>query len=87
MFEKLREKDQHFSENIRVLEGDVTQTDLGLKQSDRQLLLEEVTVVFHLAQVSKCESNLRYDILHAVNLGVGCIPQPMNFISIITGNL
>ncbi len=38
-------------ENFRILEGDITQTDLALSKADSQLAASETTMLFHLAAI------------------------------------
>lgn len=51
-------------EKIIVIKGDVSVDGLGMNESDRKLLIEKVTVVFH------CAANVRFDqeLAGAVNM-------------------
>lgn len=63
MFEKLREQNPEFSQKLVPIEGDVTLLELGLKDDDKKAILAETSIVYNLAQVSKCDSHLRYAII------------------------
>lgn len=42
-------------QKIVAIEGDITLPELGLSQKDRQLLIDEVSVVFH------CAASIKFD--------------------------
>ena len=59
MFSKLRDTNGHFAEKITAVEGDILEIDLGLSPSDKEMLLNNSSVVLHLAQISNCDANLK----------------------------
>lgn len=46
-------------EKLYAVEGDCSLPDLGLKPADRQMLLEEVNVIFHMAATVRFDESLR----------------------------
>lgn len=59
MFERVKEKDPERFKKIVVVEGDVTLPHLGLSETDRKYLAENVEVVFHVAATIKFNESLR----------------------------
>ncbi|GBN64826.1 hypothetical protein AVEN_34137-1, partial [Araneus ventricosus] len=51
IFEKLKEETPEFLDKVHVIPGDVSLPNLEMNGGDTQLLLEEVSVVFHCAAV------------------------------------
>lgn len=49
VFDKLREKTPQCFEKIKAIAGDVSHKDLGLNETDKKLLEENVNIVFHSA--------------------------------------
>ncbi|CAH1170050.1 unnamed protein product [Phaedon cochleariae] len=59
MFERLRQSQPDAMKKIVPVSGDVNTDCLGLKSSDLELLVEEVSVVFHMAATLKLDAKLR----------------------------
>lgn len=45
---------------IIPIEGDLTLPELGLRKSDLNILIDEVSVVFHIAATIKFDEPLKY---------------------------
>ncbi|KAG5327386.1 FACR1 reductase, partial [Pseudoatta argentina] len=62
LYDKLREK--HFSsfEKIVPISGDVSEKGLGLSATDRQILVERVTIIIHAAASVRFNNSLAYTI-------------------------
>ncbi|XP_069690363.1 putative fatty acyl-CoA reductase CG5065 [Periplaneta americana] len=60
LFEKLKEEMPKFCQKVTALSGDCIESGLGLSPSDRQLLAEEVDVVFHCAATVRFDEKLRF---------------------------
>lgn len=48
-----------FHEKIIPIEGDIVEIDLGMSPADKDTLVNKVSVIFHLAQISQCDANLK----------------------------
>lgn len=59
VFSKLKDHDASFHEKIIPVEGDVVDMDLGLSHADKSQILEKISVIIHLAQISNCNSPLK----------------------------
>lgn len=67
MYQRLREKDEHFHERISVISGDLEQKQAGISDEDVNLLINEIDVVIHAAAdvrfniplLDLCRSNVR----------------------------
>lgn len=59
MFERLRQKDPDAFKKVVPLTGDLYTEGLGLSSNDLSLLIDNVSVVFHMAATLKLEANLR----------------------------
>lgn len=59
MFERLRQKDPNAIRKVVPLPGDLFTEGLGLKTADLDLLIDNVSVVFHMAATLKLEATLR----------------------------
>lgn len=59
VFSKLKEGNSDFHEKLVPLEGDVREPDLGLNAEDKETLINQTSIVIHLAQVSNCDANLK----------------------------
>lgn len=57
MFDKIRDSPNasQIFDKIRLISGDITQSNLNLSEPDLKLLKQDVTVVFHMA------ANVRFD--------------------------
>lgn len=49
IFDGVRAQNPTIFDKIHLVEGDVTLPDLGLLQKDRDMLIENVNIVFHVA--------------------------------------
>lgn len=59
MFELLKQNQPDAIKKLIPISGDVTLPDLGISFSDMQELIENVSVVFHLAARIKFDKDLR----------------------------
>ena len=55
--------DKQCFEKVQAIDGDITIPDLGLSPEDRELLINNVDIVFHLAASVKFNAPLRYIII------------------------
>lgn len=44
---------------IAPISGDLWENDLGISQKDRHMLMEEVSIIFHLGATLKLEANMK----------------------------
>lgn len=49
VYQRLREKDEHFKDRVSVISGDLNEVMAGMCDSDVELLCDEVDVVIHAA--------------------------------------
>jgi fatty acyl-CoA reductase len=49
LFEKLKAENNGFRKKIIAVEGDCTQSGMGLSPDDRQRIVQHVNIVFHMA--------------------------------------
>eukprot|EP01130_Rhizamoeba_saxonica_P000723 TRINITY_DN10656_c0_g1_i1.p1 TRINITY_DN10656_c0_g1~~TRINITY_DN10656_c0_g1_i1.p1 ORF type:complete len:468 (+),score=93.39 TRINITY_DN10656_c0_g1_i1:18-1421(+) len=49
LFDDLAVDDPHFMDKVHILDGDLCADGLGLSDSDRELITDNVSVIFHLA--------------------------------------
>lgn len=49
VFDRIREKDSTRFKKVKIVEGDVSLPQLGLSETDRKFLAENVDIVFHSA--------------------------------------
>lgn len=49
MFNKIKETNPDVLSKIKVVEGDVSQPNLGMSEIDREKLADKITIVFHSA--------------------------------------
>lgn len=59
LFERLRKKDPNAIKKVIPLVGDLYTDGLGLQESDIKLLLDNISVVFHMAATLKLEAILK----------------------------
>ncbi|ESP04680.1 hypothetical protein LOTGIDRAFT_170518 [Lottia gigantea] len=59
LFDKLRKDQPNFEEKIQPIEGDIILPEFGLSNEDRQLLINDVHIVFHSAATIKFDEHLR----------------------------
>jgi fatty acyl-CoA reductase len=55
----VKEQQPNVMEKIMVVKGDVTLPELGLSSSDLQLLIENVSIVFHSAATIRFNEELK----------------------------
>jgi len=58
LFEKLKAEDNGFRKKIIAVEGDCTQQGLGLSSDDRNRIVENVNIVFHMAATVRFNETL-----------------------------
>ncbi|XP_069691433.1 fatty acyl-CoA reductase wat-like [Periplaneta americana] len=66
VFEKLWSASPGFRKKIIVIEGDISAEGLGVSPEDRQLLMQRVNVVFHLAAATSPDESLKNAVLSNV---------------------
>lgn len=54
-FDVLRQTKKNCSDNVFIVDGDVSLPNLGLNDKDREMLVKEVDVIFH------CAATVRFD--------------------------
>lgn len=59
IFGVLKEKMPKFRHKVVAIEGDCTLEGLGLSSSDRELLIREVTIIFHVAATVRFDEKLK----------------------------
>lgn len=62
LYDSLRQNQPDFAQRIVPIEGDITESKLGISDSDRQRLINEVNVVFHTAATVKFDEQLKLSI-------------------------
>ncbi|CAH1107543.1 unnamed protein product [Psylliodes chrysocephalus] len=67
VFNKLKQHNANFKQKIQPVEGDCALSGLGLKSTDRNELINNVNIVFHIAATVKIEGNLKYSFNINVN--------------------
>ncbi|KAF5285228.1 hypothetical protein FQR65_LT13343 [Abscondita terminalis] len=64
LFEKLRDQyPDAIKDKLKIVAGDVTELKLGLSESDENMLIENVSVVFHGAASVRFDDPLKYAVL------------------------
>ncbi|CRL04380.1 CLUMA_CG017471, isoform A [Clunio marinus] len=66
IFDGLRSTDPLFSQRIHLISGDITIDDLAMSETDMNILIKELHIIFH------CAANVRFDdpIREAININV-----------------
>lgn len=59
IFDGLRKQQPHALEKITPVTGDVTLPEFGLSSSDKQLLIDNVSIVFNSAATIKFDEELK----------------------------
>lgn len=67
LFDNLREKRPHMLAKVAAVAGDITEDRLGLSPADEELLMSEVSIVFHSAATVKFDEELTKSV--AMNVG------------------
>lgn len=76
MFDVLKEKSNDWMEKIKMVEGSLEQPDLGLNEEDLQTIINNVSVVFHVAATIKFDAPIRY-VLCSVTITPVVLPPVM----------
>jgi fatty acyl-CoA reductase len=58
LFEKLKSEDNGFRKKVIAVEGDCREPNLGLSPDDRQRIVENVNIVFHVAATVRFDETL-----------------------------
>lgn len=67
IFDRLGQKDPFFKRKIIPISGDITKPGLGLSEEDRQIFINEVSVVIHSAATTRFNEPLRVAVAVNVN--------------------
>jgi len=59
LFDKLRSEQPWVLDKLVPIAGDITEPDLGLSEEDKQLIAQNVSVVFHLAATVRFDAPIR----------------------------
>eukprot|EP00058_Branchiostoma_floridae_P005510 XP_002590998.1 hypothetical protein BRAFLDRAFT_69451 [Branchiostoma floridae] len=62
LFDQLRLLQPDFQAKLRPITSDLLEPDLGLSQSDEELLVSKVNIVFHSAAMVKFQEHLKYSL-------------------------
>ncbi|XP_045467832.1 fatty acyl-CoA reductase wat-like isoform X2 [Harmonia axyridis] len=60
IFEKLHQECPKFIHRIVGVNGDVSLPDLGISKTDRQMLVEKIDIIFHVAATMRFDENLKH---------------------------
>lgn len=55
----LKLKNRNFDQQVRLINGDCVEKDLGLSNEDKQMLIEEVNYIIHCAATVRFNQELR----------------------------
>jgi len=66
LFDRLRSEKPDFIESIRIIDGHLEESSMGLSPSDREWLIENVNFVFHCAATIKFNEPL--DLASKINV-------------------
>ncbi|GBO32581.1 hypothetical protein AVEN_223746-1, partial [Araneus ventricosus] len=66
IFEKFKEETPESLDKVHVIAGDVSLPSLGMNEDDVQLLVDEVSVVFHCAAIISFTKPLKFVLSHNV---------------------
>ncbi|GJQ85954.1 hypothetical protein Trydic_g21802 [Trypoxylus dichotomus] len=59
VFNKIKEASPDSLTKIKIIEGDVSQPNLGMSEIDREKLAEKINIVFHCAATVRFDENIR----------------------------
>lgn len=59
IFVKINENKEMHIKKLKIIEGDLSKMDLGLSPIDRQLLIDNVQIVFHVAADVRFDESLK----------------------------
>ena len=60
LFEKLKSEQPEYKRKCVAISGDIVQEDLGIDQSDEDILIRDVSVVFHSAATIKFDEDMKW---------------------------
>lgn len=66
MYERLKREQPDFTSHVVLVQGDTGASDLGLSVNDRDTLIENIHIVFHVAATVRFDESLR----QVVNINV-----------------
>ncbi|XP_006624031.1 putative fatty acyl-CoA reductase CG5065 isoform X1 [Apis dorsata] len=66
LFDRLRKENYSSFEKLIPVLGDISLEDLGLSKIERQTIIEQVSIIFHIAANVRFEGNLKKDIFSNV---------------------
>lgn len=64
MFDVLKERSSDWMQKIIMVEGALEQPDLGLSEEDLQCIIDNVSIVFHVAATIKFDAPMRCACYH-----------------------
>lgn len=56
---KINENKEKHIKKLKIIEGDLSKLQLGLSSNDRQVLIDNVQIVFHLAADVRFDESLK----------------------------
>lgn len=59
LFERVKEKMPDYQNKLVPIEGDLAEPELGISQTDQQLLAENVNIVFHSAATVRFDEPMK----------------------------
>ena len=59
LFEKLNKEQPDFKEKVKPIAGDILQAGLGINEEDKDILINNVSIVFHSAATVKFDEALK----------------------------
>lgn len=62
LFDKVRNEDPNFNEKVIAVSGDILEENLGISESDKETLINEVSIVFHSAATVKFDEHLKLSV-------------------------
>ncbi|XP_067204289.1 fatty acyl-CoA reductase wat-like [Linepithema humile] len=74
LFEKLKDEQPNFRDQVIAITGDCNHPNLGISSEDRATLIREVSIVFHIAATVKFNEKLKL----AVTINVGGTKDVLN---------
>nr|XP_012214773.1 PREDICTED: putative fatty acyl-CoA reductase CG5065 [Linepithema humile] len=74
VFERLKDKQPNFRDQIIAITGDCNYPNLGISSEDRATLIREVSIVFHIASTVKFDEKLKL----ALTINVGGTKDDLN---------
>lgn len=63
LFDRLRSEQPHCFEKLIPLKGDIEVEELGLSSADRNMLIEKVFIIFHVAANVRFDNTLKKTVL------------------------